>query len=530
MRQAHAEADPYARLLAERERREDERRRAHLFEKALRFETPGAFEAFVRLLWDEVETDPLEWAPYMTVVCDYLQQHTLGDPDYRHLLIMLPPGTAKSLFVSVFQPAWQLLIDPAYRRLFFTGNDDLSTRDSRRTRRCIQSETYQRLVEARETERGGKPWMFARDQNEKNNFETTHGGFRQCLTLRSGSTGKRGAGITVDDPIDIEMVLNGAPETVERRCREANEKIAQTYATRINDPRIAQTLLCMQRLHVHDPAGGALEEGGWRVLCLPLHYDHEHPHASPDDPRARAGEVLHPARHTPAVVAKMEAGTGRLASAQLELRPVPSEGGMIHREWLRETYTCEPEDIAATADEVWVSSDAAKKGTAGSDFNAIQVWAKRDGRRYLLDRIYKRMNSIDYFNAMDGMVAKWAEHIRRTSGGVLVEDTANGTNYLDAREPAYLVCHMVRFHPNKNTPGPDKSKGARARYYERAAESGAIVLPSPEVAHWVGDYVENIVSFPLGAHDDDMDASSQLMMRWTLEDQSGGWAVGVGVG
>ena len=524
------EADEAVRLEAELASRVEEDERRLLFELALRFEEDGSFEAFVRLLWHEVETDPLEWAPYMSVVCDYLQRHTLGDPEYRRLLIMLPPGTAKSLFVSVFQPSWQLLIDPTYRRLFFTGNDSLSTRDSRRTRRCIQSETYQQLVEARETQRGGKPWGFARDQNQKDNFETTAGGFRQCLTLRTGSTGQRGAGITVDDPIDIETVLRGAPETVERRCQEANEKIAQTYATRINDPRIAQTLLCMQRLHVHDPAGEAAKKDGWKILCLPLHYDPEHPHASPDDPRMDPGEVLHPTRHTPEVVAEMEEGTGRLASAQLELRPVPSEGGMIRREWLRETYTCEAEDIAATADEVWVSSDAAKKGTAGSDFNAIQVWARRDGRRYLLDRIYKRMNSIDYFRAMDGTIAKWAAFIRNTAGGVLVEDTANGTNYLDAREPAYLGCHLIRFHPSKDTPGTDKSKGARARFYERASQSGAIVLPSPEVAHWVGDYVENIVAFPLGAHDDDMDASSQLMMRWTLEDQSGGWSVGVGVG
>jgi len=135
------------------------------------------------------------------------------------------------------------------------------------------------------------------------------------------------------------------------------------------------------------------------------------------------------------------------------------------------------------------------------------------------------MNSLDYFRAMDAMIAKWARFIVRTQGGVLIEDTANGTNYLDAREPAYLGVAMVRFHPSKDTPGDDKSKPARARYYERAAESGAIILPDPEIAPWVGDYIEGICSFPLAVHDDDMDASSQLMMRWTLADERGGaWA------
>ena len=506
----------------ERENRRQTRLRDRYIEKALHHEEDGAFEAFVRLIWQEIEPDVLEWAPFMSVVCRYLHRHILGDPEYRKLLILLPPGTSKSILVSVMMPAYEWLFDPTYRRLFFTGDDGLSTRDSRRTRRAIKSEVYQQLMAEWCRRHGTEPWDFAADQQEKRNFETTSMGFRQCMTLKTGVTGKRGAGIGVDDPIDIKSIMLGSPEAIDRRCEESNEIIKQAMATRINDPRVARLLLCMQRLHVNDPAGYALRSGGWKVLCLPLHYDPEHPQVSPDDPRTEPGEILHPTRHTPEVVAGLVEGTGRLAGAQLELRPTPASGGMIKRDWLAERYHCDPEDIAATADEVWITSDAAKKGTAGSDFNAIQCWARKDGKRYLLDRVYAQMNSLAYFQAMDDMIAKWCRFIVATQGGCLVEDTANGTNYLDAREPAYLGVAMVRFHPSSDTPGPDKSKAARARYYERAAESRAIILPAPEVAHWVGDYIESVVSFPLGANDDDMDASSQLMMRWTREDEGQG--------
>jgi phage terminase large subunit-like protein len=509
-------------MRAEKERRRLEGLRERYAERAVRHEVDGAFEAFVRLLWEEIEPDALEWAPFMSTVCHYLHRHVLGDPEYRKLLILLPPGTSKSILVSVMMPAFEWLFDPAYRRLFFTGNDGLSTRDSRRTRRAIKSDTYQQLMQEWCRRNGTKPWVFAADQQEKRNFETTEMGFRQCMTLLTGVTGKRGAGIAVDDPIDIKTVLHGSPEAVDRRCEEANEIIKQAMATRVNDPRVARRLLCMQRLHVNDPAGYALRDGDWKVLCLPLHYDPEHPQVSPDDPRTEPGEILHPTRHTPAVVEEMKAGTGRLAEAQLELRPTPASGGMIKREWFRERYYCEPEDIARTAEEVWISSDAAKKGTALADYNAIQCWARKDGKRYILDRVYAKMSSIDYFQAMDAMIAKWAPFIRVAPGGCLVEDTANGTNYLDAREPAYLGVSLIRFHPSSDTPGPDKSKGARARFYERAAESGACILPAPEVASWISDYIESIVAFPLGANDDDMDASSQLHMRWTLEDQGQG--------
>jgi len=508
-----------AQIRAEKARRRKAKIRARLMEKALRHERDGAFEAFVRLMWPVVEPRDLEWAPFMSVVCHYLHRQMLGDPEYRKLLILLPPGTAKSILVSVMAPAYEWLFNPGGRSLFFTGDDDLSTRDSRRTRLALKDPTYQELLAEWCRRHDSKPWVFAQDQQEKRNFENTSRGFRQCLTLRTGVTGKRGDKMVIDDPLDVKAVILGGPEAVEKRCHEAHIIIDQALTTRVNDPRDAPKTLVMQRLHVNDPAGHALREGGWKVLCLPMHYAPEHEHASEDDPRTTPGERLHPARHTDEVIAELRRALGRHAEAQLEMNPTPSEGGAVKREWFRERYHCEPEDIAATADEVWVTADAAKKGTIEADYNAIQCHARKDGKRYLLDRTYARMGSIEYFLAMDAMIAKWSRFIVRTSGGCLVEDTANGTNYLDARSPYYMGVALVRFHPNKDTPGSDKSKAARARYLQRAAEAGAIILPAPEIAHWVGDYIENIVAFPLGANDDDMDASSQLHMRWTREDE-----------
>src|SRR5690606_12379673 len=116
-------------------------------ELALRWDQPGAFAAFVRYTWDVVEPRRLEWAPYLDVVCDALHRQMLGDVNYRKLLINIPPGYAKSLLVSVFAPSFEWLFNPGRRKLFFSGDDQLSKRDSRRTRILITSALYRELLE-----------------------------------------------------------------------------------------------------------------------------------------------------------------------------------------------------------------------------------------------------------------------------------------------------------------------------------------------------------------------------------------------
>lgn len=527
-------------LRAEKARRARARVESLWFEKACRVHSEGAFAAFVKLAWGVVETRDLEWAPYLDVLCDALHRQMRGDPEHQRLVINIPPGFAKSLLVSVFGPAFEWLIDPGRRKLFFSGDDSLSRRDSRKTRILLKSDIYQRVLAEVSRREGVEPWTFAADQNEKDNYENSRRGFRQCLTLRSGVTGKRGDDFVIDDPIDVKDVILGDYNTVLRRCREANNIINQALQTRVNDLRDARQTMIMQRLHPEDPAGAAIKSGRWKVICLPLHYDPDHPLACEDDPRTERGELLHPTRYRESDIAALREALGESqAEAQLEQRPTAASGERIKREWFRERYTCLPEDIARQADEVWLTSDTGKKKSADSDFHDIQCWAwikgeqdqaaqgerRRSSKRYPLDRRAERMDYPEYESMMDGMIAKWAPFLRE-KGGVLIEDTANGATYLQVRGSEYMGVPLIKFDPTRDTPGKDKSKGARAKYLERAAESGGIVLPDPTVAPWVEDMLGWWLAFPKGAHDDAVDTASQLMMRWTIEESpdAGGWS------
>ena len=41
-------------------------------------------------------------------------------------------------------------------------------------------------------------------------------------------------------------------------------------------------------------------------------------------------------------------------------------------------------------------------------------------------------------------------------------------------------------------------------------------MPHPEYAPWVNDFIEECAVFPNGAHDDQVDAMTQALLRWNM--------------
>jgi len=60
---------------------------------------------------------------------------------------------------------------------------------------------------------------------------------------------------------------------------------------------------------------------------------------------------------------------------------------------------------------------------------------------------------------------------------------------------------------------PQGSKVARASAVSPQIEAGNVYLPDPSIAPWVHDFIEECAAFPTGAHDDQVDAMSQALMR-----------------
>jgi predicted phage terminase large subunit-like protein len=142
------------------------------------------------------------------------------------------------------------------------------------------------------------------------------------------------------------------------------------------------------------------------------------------------------------------------------------------------------------------------KDTSKSDYVVGQVWMRRGADAFLLDQVHDRMDFVTTCQQFRELAAKWPQATLK-----LVEDKANGTAVINA-----LRRIVIGIVPEE----PHGSKEARAAAVSPLVEAGNVHLPTPELAPWVGDLIEEAAAFPNGAHDDQVDAMSQALNRLIL--------------
>ena len=144
-------------------------------------------------------------------------------------------------------------------------------------------------------------------------------------------------------------------------------------------------ILVMQRLHEDDLAGHLLPRGDWHHLNLPAIAERDQlivlgPHDTHD---RKPGEVLHPERESLQTLMRIKAEIGSLAfSAQYQQRPVPHEGNLIRRRWLR-YYDQLPE--RGTSWQIVQSWDVATTLNQSSDYSVCTTWAVHRQNYYLVE-------------------------------------------------------------------------------------------------------------------------------------------------
>jgi predicted phage terminase large subunit-like protein len=96
---------------------------------------------------------------------------------------------------------------------------------------------------------------------------------------------------------------------------------------------------------------------------------------------------------------------------------------------------------------------------------------------------------------------------------ILIEDKASGTQLIqDLIEIG--VSHVTRYKP-------DGDKIMRLHAQTATIENGFVHLP--EEAHWLTDYISELIMFPAGRHDDQVDSTAQAL-AWT-KIRPPGWGV-----
>lgn len=469
---------------------------------------------FVQGAWHVVEpVTVLQWNWHLDALCAHIQGLVTdqpgpdGQPCPMNLAINVPPGSMKSLIFSVFLLPWVWLRRPTWRALYASGAASVVTRDSLKCREVVKSEWYRKTFQPK--------WDISQRQDEKHNWQNTATGWRKGVTAGAGVTGERADFLGVDDPNDAADVSSKA-----HRAQINENWWSSAFQSRIADPSKSKRGLIQQRLHEEDLTGYLLtrEKGEWAHLVLQQEFDPKGPGDKPTwlgwrDQR-KAGELLMPDRFTPRFLSAVRDSLGSYGYAgQHQQVPAPAVGGRFKREWWRfwaadgvrreRPQGCSQvpplrwNPAVDSSAELISSWDCTFKDTDGTDFVVGLTIARVGVQRIVLARERARMGLGKTQEAIRRQIKDWPK-LRQ----ILVEDKANGSAVIETLRTEFSAIIPVE---------PLGGKEARAAIMEPRVEAGSWLLP--EGAEWLGEWVDEFAGFPLGRHDDQVDAASQIEGR-----------------
>jgi predicted phage terminase large subunit-like protein len=415
---------------------------------------------------------------HIRVICDHLQAVTEGK--IKRLIINIPPRCMKSLIVSVIWPAWEWATNPSKRWLTASYAQGLAERDAVKMRTLIDSPWYQ--------QRYSGVYCFKSDQNAKSRYENDKTGFRVSTSPGGMGTGEGGDRLLADDPHNVREAESDAVR------KGALTWWDETMSSRYNNPKTGTAVIVMQRLHEADLTGHLLAKGGWEHICIPMEYDliRRSTSLGEYDVRACENELLWPARFGREEVDGLKVALGSYAAAcQLQQLPAPRGGGIFKRKDFK-FYKVLPK-----LDEIILSADCTFKGLDTSDNVALQAWGTSGPNKYLLHRIKAKMGFAATVVALRGLIALYPKRI-----AVLIEDKANGTAVIETLSQEFSGILAIN---------PEGGKIARAYAMQPEHESGCIYLPDPSIDPDIESFVHECATFPNGAHDDEVDAMTQLV-------------------
>lgn len=453
----------------------------HLLRRDLGFFLQKAFGTVV-----QGDTFATNW--HLDAITHHLEEVMAGR--IRRLIINVPPRSAKSLCASVAFPAWMLGRDPTRRIICVSYAQDLAVKLSNQTRMLMRAPWYERLFPG--TRLGGA-------KNTESEFETTRGGYRMATSVGGVLTGRGGHIIIIDDPIKPADAMSEAVRSA------TNDWYDLSLLSRLDDKTMGAIILVMQRLHADDLTGHLLEQGGWTVLTLPAiaEADQFVPIGQGRVHHRRAGELLHPEREPLAVLEELRRSLGSFTfAAQYQQEPVPPGGNMFDLAWFRR-YGEGLSTGAYGGDEIYQSWDTASKAGELNDCSVCTTWLVRDRAYYLLDVFRDRLGYLR--RKIVEMNVRWRPN------GVLIEEKASGEHLIqDLRHTGEVFAIAVQ---------PQGDKVVRASSIAAVIEGGRVLLP--ERAAWLGEFEKEVLAFPHGRNDDQVDSMSQFLI-WARDDLDAG--------
>lgn len=408
----------------------------------------------------------------------------------RRLIITVPPRHMKSITTAVAFPAFALGHDPSLKFLVASYGGELAAKHARDFRMVVESPWYGSLFPGT---------VHGATRNTDGEFTTSRNGGRKAVSLGGALTGF-GADIIIVD--DLMKAADASSEIERQRVRDFFE---QTLVSRLNDKRTGAIIVIQQRLHEDDLVGYLTERPGYTHINLRAIATEDEivPIGRGRVKCRRKGEELFPDREPRDVLDAIRVDVGPVAfSAQYQQDPAPPDGAILRWE-LIETYDEQPR--RAELIEIVQSWDVAVTATPKSDFSVCTTWGYCDHKWLLLDLQRVRLEFPELLGFVHAQRERWGPDL------ILIEKTGAGRPLFDALRLAQHRQPSGRHGGSWNLRAYDPTTDKLSRFAGQTARLQGGFARLPSTAPWLADLKRELIAFPNGRFDDQVDSISQFL-------------------
>lgn len=350
-------------------------------------------------------------ARHHRLILSHLEKVASGE--IKRLMVLCPPGSAKSTFCSVLFPPWFFAQRPNLDLIGVSHSSDLAESFSGRAQSFIRQ--YPGVLDYSLASENVKRWR------------TSNGGVYRAAGVGGSVTGHRADGGLIDDP------LRGAADAESETIRDGQWEWYQAeFYTRLKPG--AWIVLVMTRWHAMDLGGRLLqaaEAGGdqWTVLKLPALCD------SLSDPLGRPlGAALWPEWQDVAELENIRANVGAYVWGSLyQQDPQPRGASFFDLDSLLVNGV--PVPIPTRCDTVFATIDTAIKTGTQHNSTAVTYWSYNSLVKpslLLVDWDIAQIEGADQADWLPSIFERCEElarlcGARRGSSGAFIEDKATGT-------------------------------------------------------------------------------------------------------
>lgn len=385
--------------------------------------------------------------------------------------VSMAPRFGKSQMISVLYPAWYLGRHPDHKVIVASHTADLAVDMARKVRNLMQTAEYRKIF---------PDVSIAGDAKAAGKWNTNKGGEYYAVGVGGALAGRGGHLIIVDDPLSEQDIKNGNFAQLE----VVYEWFRTGLRTRLMPN--GKIVVLHTRWHMRDLIGRLIKDGAlnsdtdqYEMFEFPAILGEDS-----DNPKS-----LWPEQWSLESLLRTKASMPLWQwNAQYMQNPTAAESAMIKREWIQWWPHENPPDVEFIV-QGWDTALTAKQRSDWSVCHTWGVWTTEEGETHaiLLNSAKGKWEFPELKQAAFEQYNMWQPD------ALVIETKASGQPLVDElRRSGIFVTEF--------SPGKGNDKVARVNSVSDMFSAGHVWFPETS---WAQATVEEIVSFPVGEHDDE---------------------------